>query len=110
MRHHNGTIAVAIFHTLAHHLKDGVQCVILADRAAQRVVRVDTVERQRFRLEVSAFKWFNVEMQRRVRHQPALLIHFQRNCRYFEQGIRFGIESSSFYIDNHGIKPTKTVA
>ncbi|KAF1853033.1 hypothetical protein Lal_00009219 [Lupinus albus] len=50
MSHHNGAAAVALLHAFAHHFKNGVQRIIFTDGTAQRVMRIDTVKRQRFRL------------------------------------------------------------
>ena len=51
-----------------------------------------------------------MEMQRGVRCKPALFIHLQRDGGNFEQRIGFSVKSGCFYINDNGIKTTKTVA
>ncbi|CCJ84342.1 hypothetical protein BN133_719 [Cronobacter dublinensis 582] len=109
MGHHNRPVTVALFHALAHHFKNGVQRVIFADGAAQRVMRVDTVKSQRFGLEDRAFERLNVKVQRLIGGEPAIGIHFQRNGGNFQQRIGFRIKTGGFHIDDNRVKATKTV-
>jgi hypothetical protein len=69
-----------------------------------------TVKGQRFGLQIGALERFNMKMQRFIGHQPALLIHFQRNGGDLQQGVGFGIKSCGFNINHHRIKTAKTVA
>ena len=110
MRHHDGPTAVALFHPFAYHFEDGMQGIVFADGAALRVVRVNPVKGQRFGLQIGALERFNMEMQRFIGHQPALLIHLQRNGGDLQQGVGFGIKSCGFNINHHWIKTAETVA
>ncbi|SAF18512.1 Uncharacterised protein [Enterobacter cloacae] len=51
-----------------------------------------------------------MEMQRGVRYKPALFIHLQRDGGNLKQRIGFSVKSGCFYINDNGIKTTKTVA
>ncbi len=51
-----------------------------------------------------------MEMQRFIGHQPAVLIHLQRNGGDLQQGVGFGVKSCGFNIDHHRIKTAETVA
>ncbi len=62
VRHHNRAVTIAVFHAFTYHFEDGMQSIIFAHRAAQRIIGVDTVKRQRFRFEVGAFERLNVEV------------------------------------------------
>ena len=110
MRHHNRAATIALFHSFANHFKNGVQRIVFTYRAALRIVWVNSIESQRFRLQVGPFEGSHVKMQRFVRHQPALLIHLQRNSGDLQQGVGFGIKPGGFNINYHRIKTAKTAA
>lgn len=84
-----------------------MQGIVFANGAALWIVRVNPVKGQRFGLEIGALERFNMEMQRFIGHQPAMLIHLQRNGGDLQQGVGFGIKSCGFNINHHWIKPRK---
>ena len=94
--------AFRIAYSAAHLAKQLSQRLLFRYRRAQRVMRVDSSDRQRRRVEPRAMKRLHVIAQRRARSQRAERRHLDHHCRELEQCVRCRVETTGLDIDHDG--------
>ena len=103
----DGALAIGIAHCQSHGLENMIQCQPLGQRTTQRVVRINTGDFKRTRVDVGAGKGLDMGRYGLVRMHEALGVHADADSSNFQQCIVLGIETTRFNIDDNGEKTTK---
>lgn len=100
-------VATAVPDGPAYWFEDVVQCFVFGFGHAKRVIGVDTVKFQGFRVKIGPGKRLDMTGDRLPAPDDALIIHVKQYGGNLQQGIAPGVETSGFNINHDGEKTAK---
>jgi hypothetical protein len=92
---------------MAYFPKYSLQRVALGNCRAQRVERIDAVDKERRRIKVRALVGLHVKAVRRAAHEAAVGSDVDEHGRNLKERIRASIKSTRLDVDDHRQKAAK---
>src|SRR4051794_3241127 len=94
--------AVISMNGVANLTEYATQCVLLRQRRAQWMEGINASDRQRRRVEASAFEWFDVKAVSCAAFQRPVRLHVDEHSCDFQQRIRGRMKPAGFNVDHDG--------
>jgi hypothetical protein len=100
--HDHGTLAAVLAYGPAHRAEHVRQGLVLVDRKAERVPRIDAREGECLRVQACIRERLHVVEDHRAGHDLAALVHVDDARADLEQGIGLCLETAGLDIDDDG--------